>query len=166
LQGGANPMQRDLTGELPIYLVARKATKYDEQRKRLKLLLEANQSDGRTQRAVRLGESRHYDQDWWDAYYRQYQASSWSSLAHLATSSHLLPTDVSGLISNTALNVITEKFLSSAKTCFMSLKETQGLQCHNTRNARDQIVAILRDCQALEIDVDQKWYHLLLEMFD
>jgi hypothetical protein len=48
----------------------------------------------------------------------------------------------------------------------MSLKETHGLQGHDTRNIFDQIVAILRDCRALKIEIDQKWYDILLEMFD
>jgi hypothetical protein len=81
-------------------------------------------------------------------------------------SSHLLPIDVSETISKTALYLISEKFLSSIKTCFMSQKEKQGLQHRDTRNIRDQIIAILRDCRALEIDINQKWYHLLLEMLD
>jgi len=178
MQSGANPTQRDSKGELPIYIAARKSKNLDDQRKWLKPFLEAKQPDGMTQRAVRLGENRHDDQDWWDTYYGLYQASSWSSPAYLAASSHRLPTDISELISKTALNVIAEKFLSQTQACFTTLKETRGLQSHDTRNIydirniydtrniRDQIVAILRDCRALEIDVDQKWYHLLLEMFD
>jgi ankyrin repeat protein len=166
MQSGASLMQRGPKGELPIYIAARKSNDVDEQRKWLKLLLEAKQPDGMTQRAGRLEENRHDDQDWWDACYGLYQASSWSSPAYLAASSHRLPTDISELISKTALNVIAEKFLSSTQACFTTLKETQGLQSHDTRNICDQIVAILRDCRALEIDVDQKWYHLLLEMFD
>jgi ankyrin repeat protein len=166
MQSGANPTQRDSKGELPIYIAARKPGNLDHRCKWLKPLLEAKQPDGMTQHAVRLGENRHDDQDWWDAYYGLYQASSWSSPAYLAASSHRLPTDISEPISKTALNVIAEKFLSSTQACFTTLKETQGLQSHDTRNICDQIIAILRDCRALEIDVDQKWYHLLLEMFD
>jgi hypothetical protein len=166
MQSGANPMQRDAKGELPIYIVARKPNYWNDRHKWLKLLLEAKQPDGMTQRAVRLGENRHDDQDWWDAYYGLHQACSWSSSTYLATSSHRLPTDISELISKTALNLIAEKILSLTKACFMSLKETQGLQSRDTRKMCDQIVTILRDCQMLEIDVDQKWYHLLLEMFD
>jgi ankyrin repeat protein len=166
MQSGANPTQRDPKGELPIYIAARKSKGLDDQRKRLKTLLEAKQPDDMTQRAVRLGETRHDDQDWWDAYYSLYQACSWSSPAYLVTSSHRLPTDISELISKTALNLIAEKFLSSTQARFTTLKETQGLRSHDTRNMCDQIVAILRDCRVLEIDVDQKWYHLLLEMFD
>src|SRR5205807_1402418 len=124
------------------------------------------QPDDMTQSAVRLGGNRHDDQDWWDAYYSLHQACSWSSPAYLAASSHRLPTDISKLISKTALHLIAEKFLSSTQAYFTTLKETQGLQSHDTRNTCDQIVAILRDCRALKIDVDQKWYHLLLEMFD
>jgi hypothetical protein len=166
MQSGANPTQRDPKGELPIYIAARKSENLDDQRKWLKPFLEAKQPDSMTQRAVRLGENRHDDQDWWDAYYGLHQACSWSSPAYLAASSHRLPTDISELISKTALNVIAEKFLSSTQACFTTLKETQGLRSQDTRNICDQIVAILRDCRALEIDVDQKWYHLLLEMFD
>jgi ankyrin repeat protein len=171
MQSGADPMQRDLKGELPIYLVARKCMTRSYEgprvhRKWLERFLGVTQPDGRTPRAVQLGEIRHDDQDWWDAYYALSQASSWSNPAYLATSSRLLPTDVSKLISQTALNLITTEFFSSAKACFMSLKETQGLQGHDTRNIRDQIVAILRDCRTLEIEFDQEWYHILLEMFD
>lgn len=166
MQNGADPMQRDLKGELPIYLVAREYMGSLVQRKRLECLLKATQPDGRTPRAVRLGEIRHDDQDWWDAYYALSQASSWSKPAYLATSCHLLPEDMSKLISKMALNLIATKFLSSAEACFMSLKETHGLQGHDTRKVCDQIVAILRDCRALKIEIDQKWYHILLEMFD
>jgi ankyrin repeat protein len=166
MKSGANPMQRDLKGELPIYVAARKSKNLDDQRKWLKPLLEAKEADGMTQRAVRLGENRPDDQDWWDAYYGLHQAYSWSSPAYLAASSHRLPTDISELISKTALNLIAEKFLSSTTACFTSLKETQGLQSHETRNICDQIVVILRDCRVLQIDIDQKWYHLLLEMFE
>ena len=166
MQSGANPMQRDRKGELPIYLTAKKSKAFDDQRKWLMPFLETKQPEGMTQHAVRLRGNRHDDQDWWDAYYGLHQACSWSSPAYLAASSHRLPKDISELISGVALNLIAEKFLSSTKACFISLKETQGLQSHDTRNMRDQIVAILRDCQALKIDVDQKWYHLLLEMFD
>jgi ankyrin repeat protein len=166
MQSGADPMLRDLKGELPIYLVARKCMESHEHRKWLERLLGATQPDGKTPRVVQLGEIRHDDQDWWDAYYAISQASSWSNPAYLATFSRLLPTDVSELISKTALNLIATKFFSSAEACFTSLKETHGLQGHDTRNIRDQIVAILRDCRALEIEFDQKWYHILLEMFD
>jgi ankyrin repeat protein len=166
MQSGANPMQRGPEGELPIYIAARKSMNVDEQRKWLKPFLEAKQPEGMTQRVVRLGENPLDDQDWWDAYYGLYQANSWSSPAYLAASSHRLPTDISEPISKTALNVIAEKFLSQTQACFTTLKETQGLQSHDTRNICDQIVVILRDCRALEIDVDQKCYHLLLEMFD
>lgn len=165
MQSGANPVQRNAKGELPIYLAVRKFKNLGGLRKWLKLLLEAKQPDGVTQLAVRLGEA-YDDQDWWVAYYSLYQACSWSSPAYLAAFSHRLPADTSELISETALSLIAEKFLSSTKACFATLKETQGLQSHDTRNICDQIVAILRDCRALEIDVDQKWYHLLLEMFD
>jgi ankyrin repeat protein len=166
MQSGANPTQRDLKGELPIYIAARKSKNLDDQCKWLKPLLEAKQPDGMTQRAVRLGETLHDDQDWWDAYYGLYQACSWSSPAYLVASSHRLPTDISEPISKTALNLIAEKFLSSTQACFTTLKETRGLHSHDTRNMCDQIVAILRDCRVLEIDIDQKWYHLPLEMFD
>jgi ankyrin repeat protein len=166
MQSGADLTQRDAKGELPIYFAARKSDYQGCKRKWLKSLLEAKQPDATTQHAVRLGENRHDDQDWWDAYYGLYQACSWSSPAYLATFSHLLPADISELISKVALNLIAEKFLSSTKVRFTTLKETQGLQSHDTRKACAQIVTILRDCRVLGIDVDQEWYHLLLEMFD
>jgi ankyrin repeat protein len=165
LQSGANPIQRNQAGDVPIYIAARN-NKGEAQQKILDFLLEKNQLDNGTQRSVQFGESLHDDQDWFDEFYRLYRASSWSSPAHLGASYRFLPADISEQICNRALHLIAQKFFSSAKARFISLKEAHGLWHHDTKAVCDEIVAILRDCQALQIDIDQKWYQVLLEMFD
>lgn len=163
LQGGADPMQRDLAGNLPIYLVVESNT--SEKKEFLKLLLDSRWLPNITDRRTNSEESIHRDTEWWDEYHRLVKQSAWSSPAHLVQITRLLPTKVSETILGTALHMLAMDFLAPAKTAFDNLKIAKGLHHQETQNKSRQFRAILTDCREFKIDVDQSWYQMLLDHF-
>jgi hypothetical protein len=77
-----------------------------------------------------------------------------------------MPNDVAETISKMALKLLATKFLRSAKAEFDSLTETLGPQHEDTQDQGYRMVEILRDCRKLNIEVEQSWYHSLLDLFD
>jgi ankyrin repeat protein len=166
LESGADPMMRDAKGNLLIYLVTR-YYKGDAKLEIMKLLLEANPSNEANRQTSSEGNVPK-DRAWWSIY-RQFSQqltwSDWCDPAHLLESAHFLPTDVAKEVSTTALRVQASRFLRSAKSGFESVKASKGLPHRDTQVHVSHIVAILRDCRRLEIEVDASWYHFLLELF-
>lgn len=165
LESGANPMMRDSKDNLPVYYVAR-ATHGSAKVQLLELLLQTSLLKETTNQQHGSEGSIPKDQEWWEGYYHFFRQRTWSNPAHLLQTAHLMPNDVATLISSTALKLGATKFFRSAKSDFDNLKRTKGLHHQDTRAQGLQIVAILRDCHALKIEVDESWYHSLLDHFD
>ncbi|PMD31422.1 ankyrin [Hyaloscypha variabilis F] len=165
LQSKANPMVRDLKGNLPIYHAARCETQ-GEQVRFIEVLLEASSSDVLTieQNASEYLAPR--DQEWWEEYRRFSQHPIWSDPSRLLDLTMRMPNDVAQTISKSALKVLATKFLWSAKAEFDSLTEIFGPQHEDTQEQGHRMVQILRDCLKLNIEVEQSWYHSLLDLFD
>jgi hypothetical protein len=165
LESGANPMMRDSEDNLPIYYVAR-ATDREEKHQLLELLLQTSTLKETTNPQDGSEDSAPKDQEWWEGYHHFFQQRTWSNPEHLLQTAQLMPDDVAKVISSKALTLGATKFLQSAKSDFNNMKRTKGLQHQDTQAQCGQIVAILRDCHALKIEVDESWYHSLLDLFD
>jgi ankyrin repeat protein len=165
LESGANPMMRDSKGSLPIYYAAR-STVGEKKIQVLELLLKASQLKETTNPLHGSEDNAAKDQEWWKGYYHFCQQKTWSDPTHLLKTAHLMPNDVAEVISSTALKLAAMRFLRSAKSEFDNLKRTKGLHHQDTRFQSRQIVAVLRDCHSMKIEVDESWYHSLLGLFD
>jgi ankyrin repeat protein len=165
LDSGANPMMRDSKDNLPIYYVARAAER-EEKDQLLELLLQTNPLAETTDQQDGSEDSVPKDQEWWEGYHQFFQQRTWSNPAHLLQAAQLMPDNVAKTISSKALKLGATKFLQSAKSEFDNMKGTKGLHHQDTRAQGGQIVAILRDCHTLKIEVDESWYHSLLDLFD
>jgi uncharacterized protein len=163
LEGGADPMLRDASGSLPIYLAIRNH-KGKAKEKLVKLLLKTIGSGEEPIQSPLSGASDQTDRQWWNSFHLLYRRASWSSPAHLAESSHLLPADVADELSKMVLSLLAEKFLQSIKVSVETIRAGESLDYWATKFEHDQFVNILRDCRPLEIDVDLSWYHLLLDL--
>ncbi|KAN0092267.1 ankyrin [Hyaloscypha variabilis] len=163
---GANPMLRDLKGNLPIYYVARSDSKAEVFIRLMEVLLEASSSNVLTIDERYAPEAAPRDGEWWLAYRRFSQQLIWSYPSRLLDLTILMPNDVAETISKLALKLLATKFLQSAKADFDRLAGTLGSPHQDTQARGYQMVAILRDCLKLNIEVEQSWYHSLLDLFD
>jgi hypothetical protein len=163
LEGGADPMLRDVSGTLPIYLAIRN-NKGETKEELAKLLLKAMVSGEIPIQSSLLGATAQTDQQWWNSYHFLYRQASWSSPAHLAESSHLLPADVAVYLPKMAISLLAEKFLQGLKISVETAQAGESREYWATKFEHDQLVNILRDCRSLKIDVVMSWYHFLLDL--
>ena len=161
LDAGANPLQRNGTGQLPIYLAMRGSARDKEAV--ITILLDPSLWKEAPNRMSPRGQGEPKDQEWWLKYYDLHSHSSWPNQKYLAESANLLPADIAEDLSKRALALLAEKFLEIVKTRFENVDATQGQQ---KQPIREELVAILRDCQSLKIPVNDTWYRLLLDLQD
>jgi ankyrin repeat protein len=163
LERRADPMLKDVSGNLPIYLAIRNY-KGGTKEKLVKLLLKAMVSGEMPTQSSLLGASDQTDQQWWNSYHLLYRRASWYSPEHLAELSNLLPADVADELCKMALSLLAEKFLESLKASVETAQAGESLDHWVRKFEREQLVNILRDCRSLKIDVDLSWYHFLLDL--
>ena len=75
------------------------------------------------------------------------------------------PADIRDLLSKLLLTIAAKRVWPSIQTNFGACKDRLGLQHPDTQLAQSQMVLILRDCKAFDLDIDQSWYQFLLELF-
>ena len=170
LHGGADPMQTDKAGDLPIYVAFRS---YDGERGQtlIQLLvdsfevwyLDMRESDERSWHS----DMRNRDErSWWrDYYHLLYSKPPPHFLLQSLADTSGLPSDIEIPLSKLLLAIAAEKILHELKTEFITDRRSMGLKHQDTITSRDGIVRILRECLALDLNIDQSWYRYLLELF-
>ena len=162
LDGGADAMQRDSAGDLPIYLVTKKCTG-EAQKKLTNLLI-----DSFIYKDMRVDQSLEYQSDerWWRQYHILRQRRRWTTTTHHLISGEGMPADVANILPKILLDMAAAEILPDVKAKLIELKENLGLRHADTQAERDHFVLILRDCKSLKLDIEPNWYQFLLELFD
>ena len=161
LECGADPMISDNTGDLPIYIAARQYN-HDTSQSLIHLLAESYAETCSTRPLTSLGS---YGLRWCTEYGKLLHDKHWHHATHNLVDTNVLPNDIAKPLSKLLLSIAAKKIFPFAQKTFRECKDELGLQHPNTRLAQAQLVLILRDCKALELNIDQSWYQFLLELF-
>ena len=162
LENNADPMLIDSSGKLPIYVACRNFENND-QKDLIKILVKAyverqESDDQEIQSPHKLA--------WWLRYKRFCLGTDWSNeAAELLEAAWNMPEDVAKSLPRLVLAFAAEDFLEAAKEYFLLLRDSFGLNYVRTQTKCHYIVRILRDCRTLGLEVDESWYHFLLELF-
>ncbi|KAI9855514.1 MAG: hypothetical protein M1813_009742 [Trichoglossum hirsutum] len=165
LAGGADPMQPDLRGNLPIYAAARNYRDREPVLRKLgALLLTPNTNSGGAIHnpsptgifAVPNG------QEWWQRWDLVRKKHDWDApKRHLTDAKGILPGDVETDVCQMALSSTAEYCLERAKMEFASLDQPRDVRVGEHRK---YIANILRDCRGLQLYCEEKWYDYLLDL--
>lgn len=160
LENGADPMIRDSTGNLPIY-VAFRLYKGNDRQSLIQLLVDTAAEPP----SARFPEFDYDECEWWKEYCMLIITKLWGLSAWGLANARGLPNDIGNPLSKLLLTMAAKRILPFAQTNFQADKRSYGLQHPTTISSRDQIVLILRDCKALDIYIDRSYYYFLLELF-
>ena len=160
LDGGANSMPTDKAGVIPIVVAFRLHERFQALIKLLVDNFAEHASLG--QLGFKAGDQR----EWMNVYLsllRSGPAGS-ISLEHLADAPGL-PSDIKTPLSKVLLTIAAEIILPRLKARFPDFGRSMSLIYGETDIARNRIVRLLRECKQLDLNIDQSWYHFLLELF-
>ncbi|MCJ1435094.1 hypothetical protein MMC27_004464 [Xylographa pallens] len=167
LRRGANPMQRDRDGDLPVYHAYRskKPHGYSYWHEGVWTLVNSySASDMPVERSTTYPN----DHIWWLEYQRlsQQETCFAGGLRRLAGYADYLPNDIGKDFSEFLLIEAAHHMLKSLKENFLTHKSAFEQGTIAGQGFQDAIVNVLRECLRLKLDIDQSWYHLTLEFFD
>ena len=160
LDGGANSMLIDKAGDVPIYVAFR-------HNKECKALIQLFVDDIAEHEGLgRLDFKASDELEWWTGYHYLLRSGSahFISLQQLADAPGL-PSDIKTPLSKLLLIMAAEIILPQLKARFRDCGGSLGLIYEETKMVRDRIVQYLRECNQLDLNIDQSWYHFLLELF-
>ena len=160
LDGGANSMLIDKAGDVPIYVAFR-------HNKECKALIQLLVDDIAEHEGLgRLDFKASDELEWWTGYHYLLRSGSahFISLQQLADAPGL-PSDIKTPLSKLLLIMAAEIILPQLKARFRDCGGSLGLIYEETKMVRDRIVQYLRECKQLDLNIDQSWYHFLLELF-
>jgi ankyrin repeat protein len=161
LDAGADPWLRDMENNLAIYFVARHA-EFEKQKEMFELLLDPYHARNSFELVARFEDERCKDRYFWLHLFDFHQKTSWISPNRLKAAAKNMPEDVADIISQTVLASIAGRFLGLVKDRY----QKDGKDSWSTRTNRREFIRILQDCRRLEINVDQSWFHVLLDIID
>ncbi|MCJ1377657.1 hypothetical protein MMC17_000753 [Xylographa soralifera] len=166
VQARANPMQRDRDGDLPVYHAYR-SDKHSKRWCEVVTVLVDSYSAG----DMPIERSTVYPNDhmWWNEYRRLRREKicfGGKDLRRLAEFAKYLPDDIEANVSRFLMIELVHKMLEDAKRRFLTHKVAFGLGTVEGGEFQDVVVAVLRECEQMKLDIDQKWYHFTLEFFD
>jgi ankyrin repeat protein len=161
LDGGACPMQRNSTGDLPLYLIARKEASYPKKTASNVLLdsylQHGNFINGQT------GPSE--DEFWWHSYRRFLSCGTWSAVPRPPVPAPGMPADIATALPKMMLAIAAARLLHRIKDEYSATEKGPDiLQRPNVEGLRNHTVRILKDCSLLKLDIDVGWYHFMLDL--
>lgn len=159
MKAGANPLQPGLSEQIPVEVAA--APEFAEDRYSLLRAM-----------MTCIGDSSHEisDEERWSFWYefrRSFQTtSSWRLADHeLNNHSSYKRHQVNDVIRKSARIVLAERTLKNLEKSVLGAMDAEGLR-EEARESGAEIVNILRTCRSEEIEIDPKWYQLLLDLIE
>jgi hypothetical protein len=150
-----------MENNLAIYFVARHA-EFEKQKEMFELLLDPYHARNSFELVARFEDERCKDRYFWLHLFDFHQKTSWISPNRLKAAAKNMPEDVADIISQTVLASIAGRFLGLVKDRY----QKDGKDSWSTRTNRREFIRILQDCRRLEINVDQSWFYVLLDIID
>jgi ankyrin repeat protein len=164
LEAGVDPWLRDMENNLAIYFVARHA-EFEKQKEMFELLLDPCHARNSFELVGRFEDERK-DRYFWIQLFNFHQSTSWITPNSLKESANYMPEDVADIVLEMVLASIAGILLGLVKDRYekdLSLYRKDHL---SMRIQRREFIRILQDCRRLEINVDQSWFHVLLDIVD
>jgi ankyrin repeat protein len=165
LDAGADPWLRDMEHNLAIYFVARYA-EFEEQKEMFELLLDPYHARKSFELVARFEDERCKDRYFWLHLFDFYQNTPWISPNRLKEAAKGMPKDVADIILEMVLASIARRFLGLVKDRYEEDLRAYGKDYWSTRTNRGEFIRIFQDCRRLEINVDQSWFYVLLDIID
>ena len=166
LKAGADPLQQSLTGAFPLHLALRQSKDAVPLGLAEALLTAALEYDP-AKRAVYQPGQLPRDVQWWHDWSAISNALDWATTKknHLSLES-VLDKDIREAVSKIAMKLTAQRCLDATTIDYEDLKKQSGASDAQVRIKQNQIVAILRDCRDLEIEVELKYFKYLLNFID
>lgn len=159
LKWGADPMTRDLSGDLPIYVAVRNFPELAARLGKILLVAYLGYEGSHQARKASNGGIETTDELWWKdwelAVTNGYPAIEyWESVKQtLSRLRPCLPSDVETAVYSIAVGTLVDHLLEAAKDLAQSME-----------NPRAYVVTILRDIRRLKLDVNSRWFDFLFDL--